>query len=249
MRQVIAPELQDLPEVSGIAVTNFLENARQAFGDDLRSLVLYGSAAEGRLRPASDINLLLILSAFDPAKASATSGQFSLASSAVRLKAMFLLESEVPSAVELFAQKFSDIHRRHRVLYGPDPFASVSAPRSAIILRLRQVLLNLSLRLREAYVERGSTPERLSALIADAAGPLRSCAATMLELEGQPATPPKEALVNFVASLGEPGWNEVLTNMSAVRERSILSPDQADSTLFRLIDLAGRLRARVETLR
>jgi hypothetical protein len=37
--------------------------------------------------------------------------------------------------------------------------------------------------------------------------------------------------------------------MSAVRERSILSPDQADSTLFRLIDLAGRLRARVETLR
>ena len=246
---MIAPELQDLPEVPAAAITNFLESARQAFGDDLRSLILYGSAAEGRLRPTSDINLLLILSGFDPVKANAIRSQFSLANSAVGLKAMFLLESEVHSAVELFAQKFSDIHRRHRVLYGPDPFASVSPPRGAIILRVRQVLLNLSLRLREAFIERGLTPERLSTVIADAAGPLRSCAATVLELEGQPAPHPKEVLVNLVSSLGEPGWDEVLANISAVRERAILSPDIADATLLRLIDLAARLRARVETLR
>jgi predicted nucleotidyltransferase len=249
MRPVIAPELQDMPEISALAVTNFLDSARQAFGDDLRSLVLYGSAAEGRLRPTSDINLLLVLSVFDPLKANATRSQLALACSAARLRAMFLLESEVHSAVELFALKFADIRRRHRVLYGPDPFAAVSAPRSVTILRVRQVLLNLSLRLREAYIERGSAPERLSALIADAAAPLRSCAATMLELEGKPAAPPKEALLNLVASLGEPGWDEILANISAVRQREILSPDRADATLFRLIDLAGRLRSRVELLR
>ena len=246
---MIAPELRDLPEVPAVAITNFLESARQAFGNDLRSLILYGSAAEGRLRPTSDINLLLILSAFDPVKANAIRSQFSLANSAAGVKAMFLLESEVHSAVELFAQKFSDIHRRHRVLYGPDPFASVSPPRGAVILRVRQVLLNLSLRLREAYIERGLTPERLSTVIADAAGPLRSCAATLLELEGQPAPHPKEALANFAASLGEPGWDETLANISAARERAILSPDKADATLLWLIDLAARLRARVETLR
>jgi hypothetical protein len=249
MHQLIAPELKDLPEIPAIGISNFLESAKQAFGNDLRSVILYGSAAEGRLRPTSDINLLLILSAFDPVKANAIRSQFALASSAVGLKAMFLLESETQCAVELFAQKFSDVHRRHRVLYGPDPFAAVSPPRGAIILRVRQVLLNLSLRLREAYIERGSTPERLSTVIADAAGPLRSCTATMLELEGQPAAHPKEALANFVASLGEPGWDEVLANISAVRERAILSPAQADATLFRLIDLAARLRARVESLR
>src|SRR5260370_20480167 len=128
MHQVIAPELQDLPEVRAVAITNFLESARQGFGDDLRSLILYGSAAEGRLRPTSDINLLLILSAFDPVKANAIRSQFSLANSAAGVKAMFLLESEVQSAVQLFAQKFSDIHRRHRVLYRPRPFCTVSAP-------------------------------------------------------------------------------------------------------------------------
>ena len=155
MNSSIAKELEDLPKVSGVAVTTFVTAARQVFRDDLRSVILYGSGAEGRLRPTSDINLVLVLSSFDPAKATAVRSQFSYAESACRLTAMFLLESEVVSAVELFAQKFSDILRRHRVLYGPDPFASLSVPRSAEIWRLKQVLLNLT-RLREAYVEYGA---------------------------------------------------------------------------------------------
>jgi predicted nucleotidyltransferase len=125
MDSSIAKELEDLPKVSGVAVTAFVTAARQVFRDDLRSVILYGSGAEGRLRPTSDINLVLVLSSFDPAKAIAVRSQFSYAESAGRLTAMFLLESEVVSAVELFAQKFSDILRRHRVLYGPDPFAGL----------------------------------------------------------------------------------------------------------------------------
>lgn len=243
-----AAELHDLPEAVAVALTNFIGAAEKVFGDELRAIVLYGSGAEGRLRASSDVNLLLVLSAFNRKKADAIRGQFALADSAVRLTAMFLLESEIESAGELFAQKFSDIVRRHRVLYGPDPFAGISIPRSAIIWRLKQVLLNLALRLREAYVERGSTPERVSALIADSAGPLRSCAATMLALQGQPAAHPKEALVSFVKSLGEPGWDEVLAHISETRERAFLSPDVADATLFRLIELAQRLLARAGSL-
>lgn len=247
MPQPIA-ELHDLPETTATVLTNFVDAARQAFGDDLRSIVLYGSGAEGRLRRSSDVNLLLVLSLFDSSKAGAIRGQFSLAGSAVRLTAMFLLESEIQAASELFAQKFSDILRRHRVLYGPDPFAGVTIPRASIISRLKQVLLNLTLRLREAYVERGSTPERVSAIIADSAGPLRSCAATILFLEGKPGSHPKEALINFVTSLNEPGWDQVLAHISETRERGPLSPEVADATLFRLVELAQRLRVRVEAL-
>jgi len=85
-------------------------------------------------------------------------------------------------------------------------------------------------------------------VIADLAGPLRSCAATLLELEGKPAVPPKEGLVNVVLGLGEPGWEEVLAHMSETRQRQYLAPDTADRTLFRLTGLAERLRARVEAL-
>jgi hypothetical protein len=50
------------------------------------------------------------------------------------------------------------------------------------------------------------------------------------------------------ASFDEPGWDEVLTHISEARQRAPLSPDVADATLLRLIDLAGRLHARVSAL-
>ncbi|HLX43072.1 MAG TPA: hypothetical protein VKR43_06545 [Bryobacteraceae bacterium] len=237
-----------LPDAISRSLQAFVDAAVVAFGPDLKSVVLYGSGADGSLRPTSDVNLLLVLSAFDAAKASALRPPYSIAEAAIQLTAMFLLESEVLAALEAFAQKFSDVHRRHRVLYGSDPFASVSIPRPAVIFRLKQVLLNLTLRLREGYVARGSTPERLSTLIAESAGPLRSCAATLRELTGDATVPPKEALRLFVENLNEPGWDEILAHITETRGRAFLDPRAAGETLFRLIDLATRLRARVENL-
>ncbi len=248
MESSVRKELEDLPDASGDAVAAFVNAARQVFRDELRSVVLYGSAAEGRLRSTSDINLVLVFSSFDPAKAKDIRSQFSYAESASRITVMFLLESEVASAVELFAQKFSDIVRRHRVLFGSDPFAGHSVPRSAEIRNLKQVLLNLTLRLREAYVEYGSTPERISRLIADTAGPIRSCAASLSKLEKNMAIPPKKALADFAESLGDTSWDETLARVSQTRDRTLLSAEVADVILLRLIELAMHLRARVEAL-
>jgi hypothetical protein len=234
----------DLPEPIAQGVSAFLDAARSAFGDRLKAVVLYGSGAEGSLRPTSDVNLLLVLTSFDASQAAALRGAFAAAHAAMRLEAMFLLESEIPQAVECFGQKFSDILRRHRVLYGADPFAGVQVPRPAVIFRLKQVLLNLAVRLRAEYVERGTTPERFAALIADSAGPLRSCAATLRELEGKPAVPPKEALAEFAAGLDEPGWEATLSNITEARERHPLSAAAADETLLRLSAIAERLRER-----
>src|SRR5467141_4034451 len=121
MPPAIAPDLSGLPQPVAAAITDFLQSALDIFGPDVRSVVLYGSAAEGRLRPASDVNLILVFSAFDPARAAALRAPYAAGEAAVRLTAMFLLESELHPACELFAQKFSDVLRRHRVLHGPDP--------------------------------------------------------------------------------------------------------------------------------
>jgi predicted nucleotidyltransferase len=165
------------------------------------AVVLYGSGAEGKLRATSDVNLLLVLSAFDQKKADQLREPLRLAEAAIRLRAMFLLDSELRPAMEAFAVKFADIIRRRRVLYGDDPFAGISISRSDAIVRLKQILLNLTLRLREAYIARGLREEQLVATIAVMPGPLRSCAATLLELEGNPAASPKEALHQVAASL------------------------------------------------
>jgi predicted nucleotidyltransferase len=188
------------PNVTPV-LTDFINSAKEAFGSDLRSVVLYGSGAEGKLRPTSDVNLILVLTAFNQQQADRLREPLRLAHAAINLRAMFLLDSELRPATEAFAVKFADIARRRRVLYGDDVFASIAVSRDDAIFRLKQTLLNLTLRMREAYVMRSLREEQLAALIADLAGPLRSCASTLLDLEGRPAASPKDALETLSASL------------------------------------------------
>lgn len=237
-----------LPESIDRVLGDFVEAARRSLGPDLVSIVLYGSGAEGKLRASSDVNLLLVLSSFDRAKIDSIREPLRFARSAIRLKAMFLLESEIAPAVTAFAAKFADILRRRRVLHGTDPFETLVVPRGAMIARLQQVLLNLAIRLREMYALRSLREEQLAPIIADYAGPLRAAAATILELEGAGGLPPKEALARLAASVGLADHQKVLSQVSQAREGGRLEPGEASRVLLALGDLATAMRARTERL-
>lgn len=187
----LSDRVADLPAAVGRVLSDFVDAAREAFGGDLQSIVLFGSGAEGALRATSDVNVVVVLAAFDTAKAATLRSAFRSAHAAANLAAMYLLRAEVPAAAEAFAQKFADIERRHRVLFGDDPFAALDVPRAALIARLLQVLLNLTLRLRAAYIERGLREEQIARVIADVAGPIRTCAANLMALEG--GAPPSQS--------------------------------------------------------
>lgn len=241
------------PSVSQV-LANFTAAAQSAFGGDLCSIVLYGSAAEGRMRSTSDVNIIVVLSAFDSARADSLRDTLRTAQAAVRLAAMFLLQSEVAAAVELFAVKFADVFRRRRILVGIDPFVGLEPSRSAEIVRLKQVLLNLVLRLRQQYLLRSLREEQATVVLAETAGPLRACAAALLDLEGVTAVgSAKAALERFARSLpptpSEPAWEDVVGRISDVRQQHSLAPGLAGPTLLRLIGLATAMRARVEALR
>jgi predicted nucleotidyltransferase len=234
--------LPELPSQVSRVLSEFIAVAQAAFATDLRSIVLFGSAAEGRLRATSDVNLLLVLGNFDQTRAGELRNPLRVAQAAIRLSPMFILEAELPSAVTAFAEKFSDILRRRKVLFGPDPFVGVQIPREALITRLDQVLLNLILRLREGYVMRGLREEQLALAIADAAGPLRSCAATLLELDGQTIRSPKAALEKFVQASRNSSWTEMLQHISEAREQRVLAPGLAGTSLLNLIEVAQQMR-------
>src|ERR1700730_11137409 len=106
----VAP-LEGLPGNVAAALSIFLAAARDALSADLVSAVVFGSAAEGQLGPASDVNLLLVLRAFAPEKIAQMRDAFLAAEAAIKLRVMFLLEDELSSAAEYFAQKFADILR------------------------------------------------------------------------------------------------------------------------------------------
>ena len=196
--------VDDLPATVGRVLDEFVQAARADLGAALQSIVLFGSAAENRIRATSDVNVAVVLSAFERTGIERLRPTLERAHAAIRLEVLWLLEPEVAAAAEAFAVKFTDIVRRHRVLYGPDPFAGLVISRQATIARLRQVLLNQLLRLRASYASDGGHEDRLALRIADAAGPLRVSAAEILELEGGPVLAPRDALARMVEDWNAP---------------------------------------------
>jgi predicted nucleotidyltransferase len=224
--------------------------ARTALGDTLDSIVLFGSAAEGRLRPASDVNVIFVLNRFDAARIDALGDPVRVAHAAIRLAPMVLLRDEIPHAAAAFAVKFADIVRRHRVLHGPDPFVDLPIARERLVARLTQVLLNLRLRLRASYLTQHEFDDQLIGVIVHAAGALRSAAATLRELEGgQARLSPRESLAQVVRELGDARFAEVLEQMSVARERGVLPPGAPRQAVLTLIDLAGSMYERATRLR
>lgn len=242
------PTTHDLPAHVERVLEEFVATASQACGDALRSVVLYGSGAEGRLRATSDVNLILVLAEFTSQMADALREPLRVGQAAARLAVMFLLESEVSAAVNAYPVKYLDIIHRHRILHGSNPFEGLFFSRDACVFRLKQVLLNLRLRLRSLYVLRGLNEEQLALVVADAAGPLRSCAATVLELEGHAAASPKEALEQMILPLADSGWRETVGHLSEARETRRLQAGVAGKTLFRLMELTELLLTRVGNL-
>ena len=234
-----------LPDDVRRAVDTLVEAARASLGDALRSVVLYGSAAEGRLRATSDVNLLFVLSRFD-ASVNEFREPFRFAKAAVNVTAMFLLEDELADAAESFAQKFADIERRHVVLYGDDLVTNIEIPRRALVRRLQQTLLNLTLRLRASYVELSLREEQCALTVAEAAAPLRTSAVSILELEGRGALAPKEALEMLVRDLGR--FGDLLPHLSEARERRTLPAGEAAAILFDTYELARALHERSHRL-
>src|SRR5262245_18545313 len=242
MAASVGERTSDLPANVARILTDLVASATQALGRTLRSIVLFGSAAENRLRATSDVNVLIVVTQFDAASVAVLHPILQQGRAAVRLAVMWLTEDELVPAGEAFAVKFADIARRHRVLSGTDPFESFKVSRRAAIVRVRQVLLNLILRLRASYALEHDREERLAVLIADAAGPLRASAAEILELQGAPAPTGREALERLARQWSEAKAPSVLETIKRARETRQLEPGHGAASYLDVVDLTSALQ-------
>ncbi len=241
-------ERPTLPPTVEPALQTFVGATRNSFGDQLRSIILFGSAAEGQLHQTSDVNLIVVLSGFEQAQADQLREPLRVAQAAIQLRPMFVLQSELSVATRSFAPKFADILRRRVVLYGDDVFANILVPREAEIRQLQQQLLNITLRLRAAYVARSLREEQLADFIAGLIGPIRSAAAALLELEGHPASSPQQAFELLGRELQPSVWTQSLSQLATIQEAKLLPSGATSQLAFHLLEFVRLIAARVATL-
>jgi len=238
----------ELPESVKRALDDFVREAKIVFEDRLISIVLYGSAAEGRLRKTSDVNVIVFTRSFTAADATALNPTLGFAAAAIDLQVMFLLEAELTTASQLFAVKFSDITRRRKILYGSDPFAELTISNEALIARLRQVLLNHLLRLRYVFALKNESNDLLSQTLADSISPLRASASSFLAIQGIRFESPKQALETVAAQIRDDGFKKSLSIISEAREGKIAPLDQVRSALSDILELTSSMKELIKSL-
>jgi predicted nucleotidyltransferase len=226
-------------EQSSARVDEFVARAHAVLGDQLYSAVLFGSAAEDRLRPVSDVNLLLVLREWQRCELDRLRDPLRTMRAAIALQVMFVLEAELPQVVEAFAVKFADIAARHRVLHGVELGARLEPSATALRTRTRQELLNLALRLRERYLSLSLRDEQSQRALAQSAGALRACASAVWVLRGSPAPSGRVALETLATELG-PAYSEAVAQLSSAREQRAPAVEAASEALLALAELARR---------
>jgi len=239
----------ELPEAVSSTLEVFVTEAKKVFLDRLVSIVLYGSAAEGKLRKTSDVNVVLVTKSFLRKDAEDLNGILTLSASAIDLQVMFLLENELETASQVFAVKFADIAKRRKVLFGSDPFDNLKISKEALVARLRQVLLNHLLRMRYAFALNSHSPEELNHTLAEGISALRASAAGVQEIRGVPFENPKDALEAVAKELREDGYRETLALISETREGRPLPVDKSSTAVADILELTARMKELIKALR
>lgn len=152
-----------LPRETQEALDRAVDALKRSLGENLHSLVLYGSAVRGNLVPkVSDLNLLILLEESTPdahgAIAEAIRGP-------VRIEPLILGRALLARSLQAFAIKFLSIRRNYRVLHGTDPFANLQVNESLARFLCEQQARNLRLRCVRAFVVLGHDRPRYSAFL------------------------------------------------------------------------------------
>lgn len=102
-------------------LAQLVERLKQAFGDRLKSVVLYGSAASGQAdQTFSDVNVLCVLSQITPAELAAAEPVFHWWRAQGSPSPLLLSEEELGASTDCFPMEFRDIQAQHRILHGED---------------------------------------------------------------------------------------------------------------------------------
>jgi len=146
-----------------------VERLRRAHGDDLVSVILYGSAATPAEHDPgySDLNVLCVLKELTPKQLAQAQPVFHWWRGYESLTPLMLAESELPGAADCFAIEFRDMQQRRQVLFGKDVVADMHIDPAFYRVQVEYELRAKLLRLRQKAAAVFSDRKLLGRLLLD----------------------------------------------------------------------------------
>ena len=184
------------------ALNRLVDELRAAHGENLSSIVLYGSVAAGdHVELRSDHNLLIVLDRI-------ASEDLRLSHETMRdwlshgqpMPVYFTVE-ELKRAADVFPIEFLQMEQARKVLYGRDPFEFVHISSANLRHQTEYELRTKLIQLRRLYIPASISVEKLSALMSDSLASFAALFRAVLILHGQEPAVSKSDNVRATARL------------------------------------------------
>lgn len=138
---------------------------------------------------------MLVLSTISVAELDKIATATALTRLEYRLNLLTVTEGDLDDSSEVFPTKFLDIRRYHETLFGREHAKDLQIPRDRLQRQARRQLMNLRLRLRQAYLDSSGRPEQLGGVVRRSITTLFLHLGILLELStGKPVASSMEIL-------------------------------------------------------
>ncbi|MFL6255515.1 MAG: hypothetical protein ACJ74T_10925 [Pyrinomonadaceae bacterium] len=184
------------------AFNHLIGDLKATHGDNLASVVLYGSAASGDfVQIESDYNLLIALHRIAPEDLRLSQPPMREWQRLGHPLPVYFTFAELRDAADVFPIEFHRMERARVVLYGRDPFESINISNDNLRHQTEYELRSKLIQLRRLYIPASGSAERLRDLMADSLSSFATLFAPVLLLHGQEPPVMKVEIVRAAARL------------------------------------------------
>lgn len=241
--------LERLPEEVRGHVASYAEKMIELHGEEIDSIVVYGSATGINFVPKrSDVNLLIVVGELghDLLRRS-----LKLVDGGVKKRIaapLFLTQENIERSLDVFPIEFQEMKDNHVVIYGEDPLAGIEIDPERLRLECEEQLRGKLVRLRQAYLEIGLRRKGIEMLLKESLSALIPVFRGVLRLVGQePSVRKDEVIMALASALGVDGkaFLEVLHDQQADEK---IGKEDAETFFGRYLEILTELTVAVDHL-
>ena len=169
-----------------VKLEKLIGDLRVAHGDNLASIVLYGSAAIGhQANRRSDHNLLIALKRITTDDLHAAHDALQDWHKLGQPTPVYFTVEELQDAADVFPIEFLQMEKARKVLFGRDPFELLQIAPANLRHQTEYELRTALIRLRRLYIPASASAEKLSNLMSDSLASFAALFRAVLILKGE----------------------------------------------------------------
>ena len=188
-----------IPNDPGEIFPSIVDDYKGLFGEELVSVILYGSAASGDyIAGKSDINFMIVLSEKGIDSLDRTFDLIAKWKKRNVATPLFVTEAYVRTSLDVFPIEYLNFQNSYKLVYGKDILKDLSFDREFLRMQCEKEVKGKLLLLREAFLESQGKAKYLQQLIAQSIGAFVAIFNGLLHLKGNELPRQKREIIREV---------------------------------------------------